>query len=439
MALDPSIALQVRPVQIPNQLQDYANMIALQGGMNQNRLADIQFRQAQQAEQDQNVLREVLSSPEVAGDPAKARNALLSRGLYKPALEMGKADLEQKKTQAQISKDQADAMKTRIGVYRDVLAGINDPASYGIWRQTLVQEIPQFAGSIPEQFSPEGKRGLLMKAEDLVKQLTPEYKQVDLGGRVEMVDVNPFTNPAIRGTKLDKTMTPGEKDASARGWANINLEKEKFNYAKTEPKLKYDSERGIMVDERTGRAATVIGADGKPLQSTPKLTEAQGNASGFGMRAISSNAILHELESSGTFGRAGNVVGGTRESLERVPVVGTALGNVAGAAGNMALTGAQQRYGQAKGDFLRAVLRKESGATITKEETDSGDRQYFPVAGDSQSVIEQKRQNRITAIESLKVQAGPGAIYIQLPKPRQPVDPSRAPIPQRGWSIEPVN
>jgi hypothetical protein len=53
-----------------------------------------------------------------------------------------------------------------------------------------------------------------------------------------------------------------------------------------------------------------------------------------------------------------------------------------------------QMQEQAERNFLNAVLRRESGASISESEFESGSRQYFPRFGDSPEVLEQKRQNR---------------------------------------------
>ena len=54
-------------------------------------------------------------------------------------------------------------------------------------------------------------------------------------------------------------------------------------------------------------------------------------------------------------------------------------------------------------------MRRESGAAIADSEFDSAEKQYFPVPGDSPAVITQKRRNRETVINSLRVASGVGA------------------------------
>lgn len=61
---------------------------------------------------------------------------------------------------------------------------------------------------------------------------------------------------------------------------------------------------------------------------------------------------------------------------------------------------------QAQRNFLNAVLRRESGASISPSEQDSGNAQYFPQGGDSPEQLEQKRQNRLLAINGMRAEAG---------------------------------
>jgi hypothetical protein len=68
---------------------------------------------------------------------------------------------------------------------------------------------------------------------------------------------------------------------------------------------------------------------------------------------------------------------------------------------------ARQATVQAQRNFVNAILRVESGAAISEQEFNNAQRQYFPQPGDTKEVIEQKRQNRITAMRGMAREAGP--------------------------------
>jgi hypothetical protein len=122
--------------------------------------------------------------------------------------------------------------------------------------------------------------------------------------------------------------------------------------------------------------------DNKPLSET------QGNAAAFGMRAKVSNDIFDQLEKSGAD------VGSMQNMLAQSRIT------------NAVAPGWAQQAEQAKKNFMSAVLRKESGAAISASEYDAEDRKYFPQPGDSDGVKAQKRAARDLAIEALRIQAG---------------------------------
>ena len=79
----------------------------------------------------------------------------------------------------------------------------------------------------------------------------------------------------------------------------------------------------------------------------------------------------------------------------------------------------QQKYHNASMEWVRAKLRKESGAVIGKEEAIDEYNTYFPVYGDSQDVISQKKILRAEATRSMQMMAG----ETDSPAPRPPVQP----------------
>lgn len=61
---------------------------------------------------------------------------------------------------------------------------------------------------------------------------------------------------------------------------------------------------------------------------------------------------------------------------------------------------------QAEKNFLNAVLRRESGASISPSENESGVKQYFPRPGDSPEVLRQKEINRKIVYEGMRGESG---------------------------------
>lgn len=62
---------------------------------------------------------------------------------------------------------------------------------------------------------------------------------------------------------------------------------------------------------------------------------------------------------------------------------------------------------QAERNFVNAIMRRESGAAISKDEFSSAEKQYFPRVGDTPNVLTQKEQNRKTVTAALQAEGGP--------------------------------
>jgi hypothetical protein len=182
-----------------------------------------------------------------------------------------------------------------------------------------------------------------------------------------------------------------------------------------------DKARIAIDKQRLGLEGARFGLEQQKLAQEgnfPKLTETQSNATAFGMRAKESNALLSQLEKSGTkdTGVVRSAVSGT---LGMTPFIGEKLEQGATSAMNVLPTflggpnAAQQATDQARRNFVTAVLRKESGAVISPSEFAGEAQKYFPQPGDADSVIKQKQNARELAIKALEVQAGPGAKFIK--------------------------
>lgn len=86
-----------------------------------------------------------------------------------------------------------------------------------------------------------------------------------------------------------------------------------------------------------------------------------------------------------------------------------------------------KRQTQAERNFLTAVLRRESGASISPSEFDTGEKMYFPRANDSKELLEQKKRNRDQVIASMRAEGGNAYDRIpSVPRP-EPKAPKQEP------------
>lgn len=126
-------------------------------------------------------------------------------------------------------------------------------------------------------------------------------------------------------------------------------------------------------------------------QPTKEPTQDQSKAAGFASRMENAESIFKQFPSGATTLQT-QAIGG-------IPLVGDALKR-------SAQTTAQQQYQQAAEDWVRAKLRKESGAVIGTDEMRDEVRTYFPQPGDRPEVVRQKARARAIAAEALQKEAG---------------------------------
>lgn len=126
------------------------------------------------------------------------------------------------------------------------------------------------------------------------------------------------------------------------------------------------------------------------------LTEYQGQNVMYGTRAADAHNLLNSLED-----KINTTSLKSAQALEGVPL--------AGMAAHAMLSPEAQRVDQAQRNFVNAVMRRESGATISSAEFENAKKQYFPQPGDDKATIEQKRRTREMVINGFARGAGPGS------------------------------
>lgn len=194
----------------------------------------------------------------------------------------------------------------------------------------------------------------------------------------------------------------------------------------------------FMVSGGQGGMALSVGADGAVSFTTGNakpLTEGQSKDTVYATRAEGALPLIDQ------FGAA------LTNPLERA-----VEGDPTGLARGLQSPEFQQAQ-QAGKEFLQAILRKDTGAAITPQETAEYGSVYLPVPGDSPAVLEQKRVSRSRALEAIKAGLPPAAILAQeqalnASGSTQPMTPEAMPVvpaqidynaaePPAGWAGNP--
>ena len=157
-------------------------------------------------------------------------------------------------------------------------------------------------------------------------------------------------------------------------------------------------------DNPNGKFVPVQGAN----KAAKPLTESQSKFAMFGARAAAASDLVDQLNDEDTASGAK-----TLQHWQETPIIGRIA---TGMSSDKAIA-----LAQAQRDFVNAVLRPESGASIAKSEFDNAILQYFPQPGDPKEVIKQKREARNREIEGLKMGAGSqGSEYIDTQRSKAP-------------------
>ena len=218
----------------------------------------------------------------------------------------------------------------------------------------------------------------------------------NVDGRVMAIDKSSVAPGTMFGTGIspvDQARLDMEKQSLDMQRRRLNISEAEFARNAYE---RVETAQGIMyVPKRPGAPVIpLMDATGKPVMGAggAKPTEGELNAAGFVQRMERASGIVSQLPSAAATGIASSVAGS-------IPFVG-------GVAQRAVQSPAQQQYKQAADDWIRAKLRKESGAVIGKEEMDQEYITYFPQVGDSAAVIAQKSEARRVATEAMRTSAG---------------------------------
>ena len=189
------------------------------------------------------------------------------------------------------------------------------------------------------------------------------------------------------GESFEVGMTPGETAANRVALGNLavaqgglGLRQQEFNRGNFQIKETEGGGLAYVPTAPGGLAQPVMGPSGPIRGAGGTPTEGQSNAAGFAQRMELAEGILSRLP-------PGSQPGAGTRIAEAVPFVGGALAR-------SGQSPATQQYDQAAQDWIRAKLRKESGAAIGVDEMKQEYATYFPMVGDTPEKIAQKAEAR---------------------------------------------
>lgn len=175
----------------------------------------------------------------------------------------------------------------------------------------------------------------------------------------------------------------------------------------------YDGPSGPVWISPDGSSRAVSGPDGQPLGPKPRApTEGENVSAGYASRMQSAEGVIDRI---GTAGAPSFKTVAAPVVAANLPLIGTKNPAHLRMAERGAMTPEQQQYRQAQEDWVRAKLRKESGAVIADDEMQREIETYFPQYFDGAEVIAQKAAARKTAIAAMRKASGSAANKLEDP------------------------
>jgi len=455
MALDPSIALGVRPIELPNQLAQYAQMQQIQGFQRQNELANRAIRQEDAANQ---AYANSIDPATGQIDPIKLRQNMVGANLGSklPAYEksmletaelrnkVGKGDFELSMQKA----NQAIKNIANLNTREDIIADLTRNTQAGnldLERAKQIEaSIPQDPTQIPA-WQLQTLRGMLEAKDRLEQQFTPQ----DYSGGTRIIATPKYGGgPAqvVAGSDIKKTATIADQ-----------LAREKFNWEKANPGFELkETENGeiVGVNKRTLQAfpVTVGGAApaAAPMGGSPRIPAAIAPAITQvipGMNSVLDQRapvapVTPQAPQAGTplIGKASALTEGERKAatlLQRLrgsqnqltqallddpsaagpQAFAAAVGKLSQTGANLLNTEARQRVEASQLDILDAALTLGTGAAYTKEQLEGYRQSYFPVYGDKPKTIADKQARLKNVIDAANLAAGKAAKLVPTPSP----------------------
>lgn len=332
--------------------------LILQGQRRQNELsaltADQTRRTMADAAEDRNALQRLAST--WGADTSIEQRVASLRNSGRPAL-MQQADalekqgLEKQKTGAEVSAKNVETIGAAMKNSRLGLEGISTPEQYLAWHEA-------------------------------------NHRDPVLGPYLES-----------RGITADQARARITKALSQPGGFAKMLNESKLGAEKAYDNLLKEAQQAEVARHNKVVESTASGdrlSFDKQQQKGPgNATEGERNAAGYLMRMQEATKLLDQFEGKGSASYGSQVAGA-------IPLVG-------GLARRAVMSPEQQQYRQAQEDWVRAKLRKESGASIAADEMEREIETYFPMPGDGKEVIAQKRKSRLVANDSFRSSAGRAA------------------------------
>lgn len=278
MAFDPSIIMGYRGMgELPNPMNQLAQVSQIQNAQNQNALAQYQLSSAQRADEQQRSLYAAAANPDFKLDvntalrygPAgiaalKAQQEALSAGLTQQKLR-GDILAQTPKLQNDVS-EQFKKQLTNVNDYNSAVNWLDKqykhPALGPLMAQMPFEEAVRQIPQDPAKFQ-EWKAKNALGIEEFIKQNKPSVTAQVTGALTRLLSTPGLGfggATVVPGSEAAMTATPGDLLADARAKQRLQFDQTKFKWEKDNPTLTIQEDQNglLAVNTRTGMATPVV-------------------------------------------------------------------------------------------------------------------------------------------------------------------------------------
>jgi hypothetical protein len=194
MALNPNIALGVRPLEVPNQLAQYGQLQQLMAAQDAQQINALKMQEAQAAMEERNALRRLNpSAPDYESQLFKV-NPQLGINYRKERATTEAQEAARKKSEFDLTAARrkfGDDLKRNLSANpsdENVVAWGQDAVLQGIYTEDQVASTVQQLLTIP----PQQRASILSRAGASASELKPSTQTINRGGATELVQVPAF-------------------------------------------------------------------------------------------------------------------------------------------------------------------------------------------------------------------------------------------------------
>lgn len=284
MALDPSISLGVRPMELANPLVQYGQIAQIQNAQNQNSLAQYQLGAAQRAEAKDVARTNMLA--QAGTDDTAIANALLKSGDLKGYSDFVKSRQDTQKAEGDLVGQRMDLSKRRLETVRT-------PDEYLAWHNTnhkdpvlrkyfdsLGVTAESANADIMQKLSQPGGFEQLLRASalGLEKSMENHFANQNLGGTERTIAMPKYSLPGapsaaavVPGSEAKKTATPGELMVDRRARERLEAETATGNWSPDSVEFAAQTYAQTGQMPPVGMGAKAMGVRDKILQRASEI------------------------------------------------------------------------------------------------------------------------------------------------------------------------